>query len=104
MNEISYLNIKHLGAGHILFVLIRVFARFQHSCTLEASLHIFEDSIGSMRGPRIFCQVGGPEKSLDNVSICPQLILQFTEEVLEHMNVPGNDLQIHNTVVVNHFI
>ena len=46
----------------------------------------FEDSIASMRGPRIFTQVEVPENSLNNVSICPQLILQFTMEVLEHMN------------------
>ena len=94
MYEISYLYIKHFSAGHIFIRSVR----FMESCTLEASLQIFEDSIGSMRGPRIFCQVGGPENSLDNVSICPQLILQL-KKVLEHMNVLGNNLQIHNTVM-----
>ena len=69
MYEISYLYIKHLGAWNIfIHTDYRVFVRFQQSCTLEASLQIFEDSIGSMGGPRNFCQGGGPENSLDNFS------------------------------------
>ena len=43
----SYLYMQHLGAGHIFFVLTRVFARFQQSCTLETSLQIFWNSIDS---------------------------------------------------------
>ena len=54
-----------------------------------------------MRGPRSFCRgLGGGEQPGQRFYLCPQLVLQFTEEVLEHMNVPPeNNLQIHNTVV-----
>ena len=46
--DTGYLNMQHFGTGHIYFVLTRVFARLQQSCTLEASLHIFWDSIGTL--------------------------------------------------------
>ena len=39
---------QHLSAGHIFIVLTRVFARFQQSCTLEASLQIFWNGICSL--------------------------------------------------------
>ena len=41
MYDTSCLNMKHLGAGHIIFVLTGVLAKFQQSGTLEASLQIF---------------------------------------------------------------
>ena len=44
----SYFNMQHLGAGHIVFVLTQVFATFQQSCTLEASLQIFWNNIGPL--------------------------------------------------------
>ena len=44
-----------------------------------------------MRGARSFCQ-GGKQPG-QRFYLCPQLILQFTEEVLEHMNVPENNLK-----------
>ena len=75
--------------------------QFQQSCTLEASLQIFKDSIGSMRGSRNFCQGGGGvsrKQPGQHFYLCSKFILQFTE-VLERMNVPGNNPQIHNTVV-----
>ena len=46
--DTSYLNMQHLGVG-LFFVLTRVFVRFQQCCTLEASLKIFWNSIGSLR-------------------------------------------------------
>ena len=47
--DASYSNMQHLGAGHFCFVMTHVFARFQQSCTLKASLRIFWNSIGSFR-------------------------------------------------------
>ena len=35
----TYLNMQHFGEGH--FFVFRVFARFQRSCPLQASPHIF---------------------------------------------------------------
>ena len=49
MHNTDYLNMQHLGAGHIFFILIRIFGRFQQSCTLGASLPIYVNSIGSLR-------------------------------------------------------
>ena len=43
----SYLNMQPWAQG-IFLVPTRVFARFQQSCTLEASLQIFWNSIGSL--------------------------------------------------------
>ena len=48
MYDTSFLNMQPLGEGIFFFVLTRVFARFQQSCTQEASLQIFWNSIGSL--------------------------------------------------------
>ena len=53
----SYLNIQHLGAEHFFFVLTRVFARFQQLCTLEASLQIFWNNIGSFSQTNYWAQL-----------------------------------------------
>ena len=48
MYDTSYLNMQHLGTGHIFFVLAQVFAKFQQSCNLEASLQIVSNIIDSL--------------------------------------------------------
>ena len=48
IHDTSYLNMQYSCAGHILFLLTRIFARFQQSCTLEESLQIFLNSVGSL--------------------------------------------------------
>ena len=47
--DTSYFNIQHVGVqGIFFFVLTRVFARFQQSCTLEALLQLFWNRTGSL--------------------------------------------------------
>ena len=50
MYDTSYLNtcMQLWAQGIFIFVLTRVFARFQQFCALEASLQIFWNSIGSL--------------------------------------------------------
>ena len=59
MYDTSYLDMQHLDAGHIFFVLTRVFVRFQQACNLEASLHILWNSIGSLKARKAWGGGGG---------------------------------------------